>query len=132
MAVDSIAEKLNAECLKSETGGGWYGSSVLFGRLLPLICGSGRNERRGQPHGQLGAVAEFERSLLLELQREGIAIAKAEGKYRGGRQKLTSEKAAELRRCAASLGRGKTTARSPKSLESRGRVCAEHAPKAQS
>jgi hypothetical protein len=131
MAVDSIAVTLNAEGLKSKTGGRWYGSSVLFGRLLPLICGSGRNERRGQPHGQLGAAAEFERSLLL-VQREGIAIAKAEGKYRGGRQKLTSEKAAELRRCAASLGRGKTTARSPKSLESRGRVCAEHAPKAQS
>jgi DNA invertase Pin-like site-specific DNA recombinase len=31
----------------------------------------------------LGAVAEFERSLLLERQREGIAKAKAEKKYRG-------------------------------------------------
>lgn len=31
----------------------------------------------------LGSVAEFERSLMLERQREGIAKAKAEGKYRG-------------------------------------------------
>lgn len=31
----------------------------------------------------LGAVAEFERTLMLERQREGIAKAKAEGKYRG-------------------------------------------------
>jgi DNA invertase Pin-like site-specific DNA recombinase len=31
----------------------------------------------------LGAVAEFERGLMLERQREGIAKAKAEGKYRG-------------------------------------------------
>jgi DNA invertase Pin-like site-specific DNA recombinase len=31
----------------------------------------------------LGAVAEFERGLMLERQREGIANAKAEGKYRG-------------------------------------------------
>lgn len=31
----------------------------------------------------LGAVAEFERALMLERQREGIAKAKAEGKYRG-------------------------------------------------
>lgn len=31
----------------------------------------------------LGAVAEFERALMLERQREGIAKAKAEGRYRG-------------------------------------------------
>lgn len=31
----------------------------------------------------LGAVAEFERAILLERQREGIAKAKAEGRYRG-------------------------------------------------
>lgn len=36
----------------------------------------------------LGAVAEFERSLILERQREGVAIAKAAGKYRGGKPKL--------------------------------------------
>ncbi len=31
----------------------------------------------------LGAVAEFERSMMLERQREGIAKAKADGKYKG-------------------------------------------------
>lgn len=31
----------------------------------------------------LGAVAEFERALMLERQREGIAAAKAAGKYKG-------------------------------------------------
>ncbi len=31
----------------------------------------------------LGAVAEFERSLMLERQREGIAKAKADGRYKG-------------------------------------------------
>ena len=31
----------------------------------------------------LGAIAEFERSMMLERQREGIAKAKAEGKYKG-------------------------------------------------
>jgi DNA invertase Pin-like site-specific DNA recombinase len=31
----------------------------------------------------LGAVAEFERAMMLERQREGIAKAKAEGKYKG-------------------------------------------------
>jgi DNA invertase Pin-like site-specific DNA recombinase len=31
----------------------------------------------------LGAIAEFERGIMLERQREGIAIAKAENKYKG-------------------------------------------------
>ena len=31
----------------------------------------------------LGAIAEFERELMLERQREGIARAKAQGKYKG-------------------------------------------------
>ena len=31
----------------------------------------------------IGAIAEFERANMLERQREGIAIAKAEGKYKG-------------------------------------------------
>lgn len=44
----------------------------------------------------LGAVAELERSILLERQREGIAIAKAKGKYKGGKNKLTEAQIAEL------------------------------------
>lgn len=35
----------------------------------------------------IGAIAEFERQNLLERQREGIAIAKQQGKYRGGQVK---------------------------------------------
>jgi DNA invertase Pin-like site-specific DNA recombinase len=45
----------------------------------------------------LGSVAEFERDLILERQREGIAIAKAAGKYKGGLPKLKSEQVAALR-----------------------------------
>ena len=37
----------------------------------------------------LGAVAEFERSMILERQREGIALAKAAGKYKGRKAALT-------------------------------------------
>lgn len=41
-----------------------------------------------KPHGKLmlsifGAVAQFEREVMLERQREGIAKAKSEGKYKG-------------------------------------------------
>lgn len=35
----------------------------------------------------IGAIAEFERQNLLERQREGIEIAKREGKYKGGQVK---------------------------------------------
>lgn len=49
----------------------------------------------------LGAVAEFERSLILERQREGIAIAKAAGAYKGGKKKLTEEQAQEIRQRVA-------------------------------
>ena len=45
----------------------------------------------------LGAVAEFERSMILERQREGIAIAKGAGKYKGRKAALTGEQADELR-----------------------------------
>jgi DNA invertase Pin-like site-specific DNA recombinase len=35
----------------------------------------------------IGAIAEFERSNILERQREGIAIARSAGKYKGRRAK---------------------------------------------
>lgn len=44
----------------------------------------------------LGAVAEFERALIHERQREGIAIAKADGRYKGRKPTLTPEKVAEM------------------------------------
>ena len=44
----------------------------------------------------LGAVAEFERALILERQREGIALAKAAGKYKGRRRTLSGPQIEEL------------------------------------
>lgn len=44
----------------------------------------------------LGAVAEFERSLIRERQTEGIALAKAAGVYKGRKPALTPERGAEL------------------------------------
>lgn len=46
----------------------------------------------------MGAFAEFERSLILERQREGIAIAKANGAYKGRKQEMTNERIAELKK----------------------------------
>ena len=43
----------------------------------------------------MGAFAEFERSLIRERQREGIALAKAAGVYKGRKPALTEQKASE-------------------------------------
>jgi DNA invertase Pin-like site-specific DNA recombinase len=45
----------------------------------------------------MGAVAEFERSMLKERQREGIALAKKKGLYKGRKPSLTPERALQLR-----------------------------------
>ncbi len=44
----------------------------------------------------MGGVAEFERSMMLERQREGIAKAKAEGVYKG-RKPTARAKADEVK-----------------------------------
>ncbi len=58
--------------------------------------------------GVLGSVAEFERDLIRERQREGIARAKADGRYIGGVRKHDPERIRELK--AAGLGTGKIAA----------------------
>jgi len=50
----------------------------------------------------LGAVAEFERSIIKERQREGIAIAKQKGVYKGRKASLSEEQVVELKALAAS------------------------------
>jgi len=51
----------------------------------------------------MGAFAEFERALIRERQREGIALAKQRGAYRGRKKTLSDERVAELVR---RVGRG--------------------------
>ncbi|MDR3575044.1 MAG: recombinase family protein [Anaerolineaceae bacterium] len=49
----------------------------------------------------LGAVAEFERALILERQREGIQLAKVAGKYKGRKPALSKVQVTDLRTRAA-------------------------------
>ena len=49
----------------------------------------------------MGAFAEFERSLILERQREGIAIAKQKGAFKGRKRIITDEQIAEIKERAA-------------------------------
>ena len=49
----------------------------------------------------MGAFAEFERALIHERQREGIALAKQRGAYRGRKKSLAPERVTELHRRAS-------------------------------
>lgn len=55
----------------------------------------------------LGAFAQFERALIKERQREGIAIAKAKGIYKGRKQVL-DETQTKLLRARAAAGESRT------------------------
>ena len=46
----------------------------------------------------LGAVAEFERLMIRERQREGIELAKKKGVYKGRKPSLASVQVAEIRK----------------------------------
>lgn len=56
----------------------------------------------------MGAFAEFERALIRERQREGIALAKQRGVYRGRKKALVDDQVVELRR-RAGAGEPKAT-----------------------
>jgi len=49
----------------------------------------------------MGAFAEFERALIRERQREGIALARQRGAYRGRKKSLSPERIEDLRRRVA-------------------------------
>ena len=49
----------------------------------------------------MGAFAAFERALIRERQREGVAVAKAQGKYKGRKQVLSDAAITRLQERAA-------------------------------
>lgn len=49
----------------------------------------------------IGAVGEFERSLINERIREGVAIAKRSGKYKGRKKLLNEQQVAEIKQMVA-------------------------------
>lgn len=60
----------------------------------------------------MGAFAEFERSLIHERQREGIALAKKRGAYRGRKRSLSDKDIFEIQRRVASGEKKAQVARS--------------------
>ena len=91
--LQSIIEGLNARqvTVKFEKEG------LTFG------CGKNSDMQRFQLQ-ILGAVAQFERAMILERQREGIAIAKQAGKYKGRKPSLSAE---QIEQAKAMVAEGK-------------------------
>jgi DNA invertase Pin-like site-specific DNA recombinase len=71
--------------LRILTGGEAMDTSTATGRLMIQV---------------IGAIAEFERSMMLERQKDGIAAAKAAGKYKG-RKPTARAQADQVRELAA-------------------------------
>ena len=71
-----IVEKLNSKGVHLVSNKENIDTSTSAGKLMLTM---------------IGAIAEFERQNLLERQAEGIAIAKREGKFKGGQVKKIDE-----------------------------------------
>ena len=72
------------------------GISIQFHRENLIFSGDS-NPMHKLMFQMMGAFAEFERSMIRERQREGIAAARKKGKQIGAKPKLTSEQVAELK-----------------------------------
>ena len=60
----------------------------------------------------IGAMAEFERSLIRERQREGVAIAKKKGLYKGRKKSLNDAQVSELKKMVSEGIKKSSVARS--------------------
>jgi DNA invertase Pin-like site-specific DNA recombinase len=79
-----------------------WGVSVEFIKENMSFTAGSEDPRSTLMFTMLSAFAQFERSLIKERQREGIALAKAKGTvYKGRKPALNSERFAQLREQAA-------------------------------
>lgn len=67
------------------------GASIHFHKENLIFDGKRKNDPfQSLMLTMLGAISTFERDLMLERQREGIAIAKEKGKYKGRRSRFST------------------------------------------
>lgn len=84
------------------------GVSVQFMKENMLFTAGKDDPRSTLMFMMLSSFSQFERALIRERQREGIAIAKSKGVYKGGTPKLTQEQVTILREKAAAEGVNKS------------------------
>ncbi|MFM0303988.1 recombinase family protein [Paraburkholderia sediminicola] len=75
--------------------------TVVFVKDAMTFSGDRKNPQQHLMMTMLAGFAQFERALIRERQREGIAIAKANGVYKGRKPALTPEQITTLRERAA-------------------------------
>ena len=73
------------------------GAKIIFHKENLTFAPNQQDPYQKMMMTMLGAVAELERNLILERQREGIALAKLHGKYKGGQPKLTVQQVEEIK-----------------------------------
>ena len=96
-SMDRLARNL-ADLLATVQTMNENGVEVRFVREnLSFEPGAGTNPMAKLMLSMLGAVAEFERSLILERQREGIALAKQRGAYSGRKRVLSDDQIEQVR-----------------------------------
>lgn len=73
------------------------GAKIIFHKENLTFAPNKQDPYQKMMMTMLGAVAELERNLILERQREGIALAKMHGKYKGGQPKLTAQQVEKIK-----------------------------------
>jgi DNA invertase Pin-like site-specific DNA recombinase len=73
------------------------GVSVYFHKENLIFDGTNSNPMQELMFQMLGAFAQFERALIKERQKEGIDLAKAQGRKLGAPSKLTTAQIIEIR-----------------------------------
>lgn len=112
-SMDRLARNLG-DLLATVQGLNERGVEVRFVREnLNFEPGAGTNPMAKLMLSMLGAVAEFERSLILERQREGIALARQRGAYAGRKRALSDDQVEAARQ---RLGAGEKIARIAREL----------------
>ncbi len=102
-SIDRLARNLeDLQRLVRELTG--KGVSVRFIKENLIFQAGENNPMQTLMFQMLGAFAQFERSLIRERQREGIALAKKEGRRLGRAKALTPEQEREIRTRAATEG----------------------------
>lgn len=71
------------------------GVTVIFDKNKMTFSPDESNPMNNLMFTMLSAFSQFERDLMLERQREGIAIAKAKGKYKGKPKKINDDQIRE-------------------------------------
>lgn len=96
-SIDRLARSVEdlARIVREQTG---KGVAIEFRKENLRFAPGGRDPMADLMLAVLGAIGQFERSLIRERQREGIAKAKARGVYRGRSFALGAEQVAEAQR----------------------------------